>query len=237
MLYSLRALLLVASVSAFKVATVPSTVPAPAVAPPTKIAVAPEKILAGNLAAQQQKREFFKLAPWEAKKKGVTAVAGINPGGALSPRTRADGGTVAVAHVWVQQEGMPKIQTQPIQSAGAGRTWRLVGAVAAPHESLLADAVARQRNLITRWAYELLTTYATDERVLTLSPNAPPVELAWAKPPNFLAKAFSPSYIGELKTVPADHEPENVECGFYGIPSRAYRNQFGMAEYARVELP
>ena len=55
MLYSLRALLLVASVSAFKVATVPSTVPAPAAAPPTKIAVAPEKILAGNLAAQQQK--------------------------------------------------------------------------------------------------------------------------------------------------------------------------------------
>ena len=51
-------------------------------------------------------------------------------------------------------------------------------------------------------------------------------------------KGFTlPSYIGELKTVPADHEPENVECGFYGIPSRAYRNQFGMAEYARVELP
>mgnify|MGYP004155409469 FL=1 len=65
----------------------------------------------------------------------------------------------------------------------------------------------------------------------------PPVELAWAKPPNFLAKAFSPSYIGELKEVPKDHPDTGVECGFYGIPSRAYRNQFGMAEYARVELP
>ena len=43
--------------------------------------------------------------------------------------------------------------------------------------------------------------------------------------------------IGELKEVPKDHPDTGVECGFYGIPSRAYRNQFGMAEYARVELP
>ena len=37
--------------------------------------------------------------------------------------------------------------------------------------------------------------------------------------------------------LPKDHPDTGVECGFYGIPSRAYRNQFGMAEYARVELP
>ena len=52
-------LLLAACASAFKVATVPSTVPKPTVAAPPPV-VAPEKILAGNLAAHEQKREFLK---------------------------------------------------------------------------------------------------------------------------------------------------------------------------------
>ena len=116
--------------------------------------------------------------------------------------------------------------------------WRNVGSIAAAEEALFSAAVAKQRALIERWAYEACNDFETNELVMDLEA---PMELAWSVEP------AKPSFFDSLQgvkpadpvfsAVPADAEfDEDLRCGFLGVLAREYRGGGVSARYERIVI-
>jgi hypothetical protein len=166
--------------------------------------------------AQEQREAYFALMPSKAL-----------PTVSLDLRAWADSTNDAVeAGVFARQEGtVPKFKN--------------IGTVSAASETDLTPAVAAQRTLIERWAYELLNDFETNE--LKIDPGAP-IELAWAIQPE--RPSLLDSLMGKkaaeavMTTVASDAacEPEELRCGFLGVLAREYRGGGVSARYDRIEI-
>jgi|TARA_B100000524_G_scaffold292267_1_gene167083 hypothetical protein len=197
----------------------------------TSDALTMSAIAANNRAAQQQKAEFYAMAPWE--KKPTFEIGGrpttLDLRAFIKPFDR-DG--VKIAAVFANQAGLPEIRT----GGGRTRAWRCIGVISAPDDETLSAAVARQRKLITAWACELVADFNSGEKLLRTGAGAPPIELAWSLPPNGFKKMIQPSYQGELNLVPQSVKGGQVRCGFIGTPSRSYRSERNLMAFTKVEL-
>ena len=116
--------------------------------------------------------------------------------------------------------------------------WSNIGVVACESVSDLAAAVAKQRPLIERWAYECLNDFETNRLRIDL---AEPVELAWAiRPP---APSLLESLMGAkaeepmLSVVPREEPFDDLlRCGFLGKLSRDYRGGGVSARAERIVI-
>lgn len=200
---------------------------------------------------------YFELAPWE-KPAAIEGARGVvkfdsrfqRPPVYLDPeaylRTFDRSGAV-VAAVFANQQGLPVIgnyvgDVDKALARGDCVQWRLIGAVAAESEDMLPLAVARQRELIGAWAFELERDKKTDKRIFRRGFGAPPIRLAWAYPASTLKKMFIKSYQGELNEVPPSTPVMDVRCGFVGSQSRTLRSSLddpsrGGYRFVKVELP
>jgi len=196
--------------------------------------------------AQAQMDAYFEMAPWE---KPVT-IAGYRGASATDLRalTSFDKSSAVVVPVFANQEGLPPlgVWTGDMDKAlarGDAQQWRVIGCITAEDEASLSAAVARQRDLIEAWAYELIRDKKTDVRIFKRGPLAPPIELAWAYPPAMLKKMFIKGYLGDLNVVPRDTPVvDDVRCGFVGSQSRTQRSNLddpskGGYRYVPIELP
>ena len=170
----------------------------------------------GKLAAQQQKRAFYALAPWEKQKY-------------VFPWT--DTTSAVVANVYASQapwlvagEPPPEFSLNPTNTVKERwRDWKLVGRVAAATEDLFPEAIAFQRELIEDWAFALCEGGALTRVSLT---RREPVYLAWgygAKLGSF-EKTLQPTWAGRRLPVPNGLKctAESAQsCGFVGVPTRA----------------
>lgn len=168
------------------------------------------KIEATPECAEEQKEEFFALMPSE----NLPAVS-------LDLRlfaSKADDNFQA--QVFARQDG-----TFP--------TWKDVGTIATTDEQLFEQAVAKQRPLIERWAYEVCNDFETNELLLDLEK---PVELCYAaRPPEVPFWEEKPKL--KQVDVPADASFEpSLRCGFLGKTAREYRGGGVMARYERIVL-
>jgi len=160
--------------------------------------------------AEEQRSEFFALMPSEEL-----------PRVSLDLRlfaSKAD--DHYQAKVYARQEGTVS-------------KWADVGMVAVEEDGLFAAAVAKQRALITRWAYEVCNDFETNELLMNLDD---PIELAWAvQPPK--APFWEKQLEIRLSTLPTDatFEPD-MRCGFLGKVSREYRGGGAMPRFERIVL-
>lgn len=116
---------------------------------------------------------------------------------------------------------------------GTVARWTDVGTVAVVDEAKFEAAVAKQRALIERWAYEVCNDFETNALLLN---RDEPVELGWAvRPPKAPFWEKQPT----LKPVPvamgAAFEP-SLRCGFLGKVGREYRGGGATARYERIVL-
>ena len=119
--------------------------------------------------------------------------------------------------------------------------WKNIGTVSAGSDSDLTAAVARQRPLIERWAYEVCNDFETNELKMSLDDDAPPIEIAWAvRPPKpgfldgLMGKKEEP--IEQIVVPPDAAFAEDVRCGFLGVLAREYRGGGVSARYDRIVL-
>jgi len=166
--------------------------------------------------AQEQRDAYFALMPSKAL-----------PTVSLDLRAWADDTNDAVAAgVFARQEGtVPKFKN--------------IGTVSAASEADLTPAVAAQRTLIERWAYEVLNDFETN--ALKMDPDAP-IELAWAiepeKPGLFDGLMGKKAEVAVMTTVAPDAAcgEEGLRCGFMGVLAREYRGGGVSARYDRIEI-
>ena len=111
--------------------------------------------------------------------------------------------------------------------------WKDVGTIAVETDGNFAAAVAKQRPLITRWAYEACNDFETNELLLDLDQ---PVELAWAvQPPKAPFWQKQPEI--QLETVgEATAFDAGLRCGFLGRTGREYRGGGAVARYEKIVL-
>ena len=120
-------------------------------------------------------------------------------------------------------------------------SWKNVGYVACLEQADLTPAVAKQRALITRWAYEALNDFETNALLMRID-GPEPIELAWAlAPPKqspLDALMGKPKPVNLVTEVPPDAPfSPDLRCGFLGKVSREYRGGGVSARYERIELP
>ena len=116
--------------------------------------------------------------------------------------------------------------------------WKNIGTVSADGEAELTAAVARQRPLIERWAYEVCNDFETNELLLDLDA---PIELSWAvKPPK---PSFWEALQGKKEDAPVFTPvpeqaafDEDLSCGFLGVLAREYRGGGVSARYERIVI-
>lgn len=127
--------------------------------------------------------------------------------------------------------------------------WKNIGSVAASAPDAFNSAIAAQRPLIARWAYEACNDFETNQ--LLMCPDEP-IELAWATQPAKLSffevlqgkQQEEPIFTvvpptaedgsGEGCTV--DGLGEGLRCGFLGVPAREYRGGGVSARYERIVI-
>jgi hypothetical protein len=167
--------------------------------------------------AEAQRSEYFMLMPSKELPKGSLDLRAW----ASKDRDNVD------AEVFARQEG-----TVP--------SWRNVGVVATVAEDLLTEALAKQRKLIVRWAYELCNDFETNERLMQLEgPN--PIEIAWAIKPAKLSLFDSIQGKKQEKVVltevpPSTEFAEDLRCGFLGGLARKYRGGGVSARTDRIVI-
>ena len=169
--------------------------------------------------AEERRDEYFALMPSKAPKRGWGA-------------GRIDNFEAAV---FARQD-----DTVP--------TWKRVGMVATLGEEFVTQAVAKQRSLIVRWAYEACNDFETNQRVMKLDE---PIEISWAiepeKPTLFgtMQSTFEVNVLKkrqEFKRVVYNAVPEDasfdadLRCGFLGKPAREYRGGGVSARFDRIEI-
>ena len=122
---------------------------------------------------------------------------------------------------------------------GTVPTWKNIGTVASADEEAMTAAVAAQRDLIVRWAYELVTDFETNRRIMTL--DGPPIEIAWAVRPE--KPGFFESLMGKEEEeivyieVPPDAAfDDTLRCGFLGKLAREYRGGGVSARSDRIVI-
>ena len=181
-----------------------------------RTAVTMDVIEATESCAQAQRATYFELMPSrELPKVSLDLRAWAN--------TDAD---CFEAGVFARQEGTVD-------------KWKNVGVVAATTADALTAAVAKQRLLIERWAYEICTDFETNELLMQL--DGPPVEISWAIKPS--KPSLFDSLMGKqperevFVEVPADASfDEDMRCGFLGVLAREYRGGGVSARYDRIVL-
>ena len=109
---------------------------------------------------------------------------------------------------------------------GTVAKWRNIGVVATVDAACFSAAVAKQRDLIARWAYEACNNFETNELLMDL--DGAPIELGWTIKPE--KPSLFDSLIGQKKAekatvtlVEPGIEFDDVRCGFLGVVSREYR--------------
>ena len=129
------------------------------------------------------------------------------------------------------------------RQVGTGKKFsefRNIGTVATEDEASLTQAVAKQFDLIVRWAYEKSNDFETNKLQMSLG-GSTPIELAWSiKPPK---PSFFESLQGMkeepmvLTEVPpgTKFDPE-LRCGFLGSLAREYRGGGVSARYDRIVI-
>lgn len=122
---------------------------------------------------------------------------------------------------------------------GTVEKWVNIGVVATVTEVSLSAAVAKQRDLIVRWAYEACNDFETNKLLMDL--DGPPIEIAWVKRPpkpslfDSLSgkKAPSPSVNAVQMDVPYE---QDLRCGFLGKLSREYRGGGVSSRWDRIVI-
>jgi len=127
------------------------------------------------------------------------------------------------------------------RQAGTVSLWKNVGTVATVDKGALTAAVAAQRGLIVRWAYELITDFETNRRIMTLDDGQPMIEIAWAVRP--AKPGFFESLMGKEEDaivyteVPPDAAFDaSLRCGFLGKLAREYRGGGVSARSDRIVI-
>ena len=176
-------------------------------------------IEANNKCAEEQRAEYFALMPSEKL-----------PEVSLDLRAFASKKDDNVqAGVFARQVGTVERYTN-------------VGYVACLDEASLSAAVAKQRDLIVRWAYESCNDFETNALLMKLDDGAEPIQIAWAKQPepqSMLDKMMGkPAPKNMVTEVPPDtpFDPD-TRCGFLGKVSREYRGGGVSSRYERIVLP
>ena len=118
--------------------------------------------------------------------------------------------------------------------------WKNIGEVSAENEAQLTAAVAAQRSLIERWAYEVCNDFETNTLKMSLEQ---PIELAWAveppKPSFFESLQGKKPEAAKRVVVPpdaADSTADAARCGFFGTLAREYRGGGVSARFDRIEI-
>ena len=134
------------------------------------------------------------------------------------------------------------------RQAGTVPTWKRIGYVATVDKGLTTQAVAKQRALIVRWAYEVCNDFETNQRILNLDE---PIEISWAIEPEkptlfgtiqstFEANVMKkqPEFKRVVYTAVAEDASfdADLRCGFSGKPAREYRGGGVSARFDRIEI-
>ena len=160
-------------------------------------------IEANEQCAQEQRDAYFALMPSQ-----------------VLPTTSLD------LRAWAPKD-KDKFEAQVVaRQEGNVANWRNIGVVAAMDEASFSAAVAKQRPLIERWAYEVCNDFETNELLMRL--DGPPIELGWVirpkKPSFFEALAGQKAEPAIATPVPADTGfDDGLECGFLGQLAREFR--------------
>jgi len=125
------------------------------------------------------------------------------------------------------------------RQAGTVPEWRNIGVVAAEEDGKLTPAVAKQFDLITRWAYEVCNDFETNTLLMQL--DGAPIEIAWAiKPPvpslfeKLQGKEEEPPAFVEV--APGTAFDDGLRCGFLGSLARQYRGGGVSARNDRIVI-
>jgi hypothetical protein len=124
---------------------------------------------------------------------------------------------------------------------GTVNEWVNIGAVATADAAAFSQAVAKQRELISRWAIEVCNDFETN--ALLMDPDRP-VELAWAiepKKPSLFDSVFAQKKPGAeraqfVEVAPDCNVDDELRCGFLGRLSREYRGGGVSARYERIVI-
>eukprot|EP00316_Scyphosphaera_apsteinii_P009534 CAMPEP_0119320662 /NCGR_PEP_ID=MMETSP1333-20130426/53047_1 /TAXON_ID=418940 /ORGANISM="Scyphosphaera apsteinii, Strain RCC1455" /LENGTH=234 /DNA_ID=CAMNT_0007327425 /DNA_START=56 /DNA_END=760 /DNA_ORIENTATION=- len=123
---------------------------------------------------------------------------------------------------------------------GAIPQWKNVGTVATTSPDQITQAVAKQRALIERWAYEVCNDFETNELLMVLE-GGPPIQIAWAIKPE--KPSFFDSLMGKQDEAVVLNEVDRtagfdpvLPCGFLGKPAREYRGGGVSARYERIVI-